>query len=77
LMARSRGRDGVHSRLAHAEAFLRDVLAKGPVASRQLSALAREVGIAAVTLERACVSLRLGYRKVSDGDGKVYWERYL
>ena len=77
LMARSRGRDGEPSREVHAEAFLRDLLADGPVVSRQLPVLAREGGISLRTLERASALMRLGRRKVIECDGKIYWERYL
>jgi hypothetical protein len=63
-----------HEKSAKDEAmeFLRDLLANGPVESKQVKAKAREADITEITLRRAKEALRIKPRK--DGEGPWYWE---
>lgn len=53
----------------HAEAFLTDALAHGPVASRHLVDLAAEEGISPITLRRAKERLGIISRRIGGSDG--------
>jgi hypothetical protein len=60
-----------------AEAFLADLLAEGPVPTRQVQAEAREAGMAWRTVERAKASLSVVAERVGKpgpkGDAAYYW----
>jgi hypothetical protein len=75
LAARLDGEE--RSALDEAKAFLRDVLAGGPVPAKEMARQATEAGIAAITLRRARKALEVEVRKVGGRYGaadKQRWE---
>jgi hypothetical protein len=76
LRAPARDDDEAPAR-SEAEAFLADLLAEGPVPTRQVQAEAREAGMAWRTVERAKASLGVVAERVGKpgpkGDAAYYW----
>jgi hypothetical protein len=65
--------DGERTAMDEAVAFLRDLLAEGPVATKQVKAEARDAGVAVITLRRAQERLGIHPRKLGMDAGWV-WE---
>ncbi len=73
LLAEPAG-DGERGRCEEAEAFLRDVLAGDPVAGKEVQRMARDAGIAEVTLRRARERLRVVTSRDGFGRGsRILW----
>lgn len=71
----ARDDDGEAPAREEGEAFLRELLAKGPVSARQVKAEAREAGIAERTLDRARQAIGARTRRDGFGPGARYvWE---